>query len=141
MTLDDYIQAIKTYLSGVGSDPLPVVDGPLLFAKNSQGIVSQFVCVSETEIPYQLYNTRKVFSSNIGILIQIHVEKAGTKDNAHLTRARNAFEAIWQSIGGFMVSGFDLTRESGRRLDTDDASMVEYEIACTLEVTEYESCQ
>jgi hypothetical protein len=40
-----------------------------------------------------------------------------------------------------MVMGFDLTRESARRLDTDDASMVEYEIACFLEVTEYEQCQ
>jgi hypothetical protein len=141
MTLDDYIQAIKTHLSGVGNDPLPVVDGPLEFAKNSQGIVSQFVCVAETEIPYQRYNTEKVFSSNTGILIQIHVEKGATRDNAHLTRARNAFDAIWRSIGGYTVNGFSLIREGGRRLKIDDASMVEYEISCILEITEYEQCQ
>jgi hypothetical protein len=142
MNLQSYISDIKTALSNVGDDPLPVVDGPVGFALNSQGKISQFICVSETEIGYERYNGERTYSGPIGIVIEIHVEKAAHDNlNRHLTRARNAFDDVWRAISGVTIAHYPLIREGGSRTETDDPSAVTYRITCVLETTEYESCQ
>jgi hypothetical protein len=139
MTTHDNIEAIKTYLSGFLT--LPVVDGPPDFAENTQAARS-FVSVHDQQFETELSNSERVPVSTIPIVFIVQVERA-TADRQihHLRVARDNFDALWIALAGYKPNGWQLLRTGGGRLESDNASMVRYEIRAELIVTEYNSCQ
>jgi hypothetical protein len=139
MNLTSYISDLKSYLATI-PDALPVVEGPVEFALNTQSH-KNFVSVHETTIGYEPLNSTRTYSSLIGIVIQIHTEKAPADiQQKHLTKARSYFDVIWRALSGFDIAGYQLIREQGERLTTDNATEVTYQITCNLDTTEYETC-
>lgn len=131
----DFRTALAECLRKEDPNPLPVVEGPIAFALNSQR-ETQFVAVSETTIGYEPSDSLTMYKMPIEIQIGIHVEAGQVKGTMrHLIRARQSFDAIWKCLGGMRSSHFQVIRDGAERLETDDASSVDYVITATLHVT------
>jgi hypothetical protein len=142
MNLNSYISDLKLHLQTALGSAIPVVDGPVSFAKNTQGPKS-FVCVSEGRIGYESYSSPKRYAAPIDLNISINVEKSKARNAtvaSHVEIAREWFALTWAALSGLKLSNFQVLRVEGERMTTDDPSEVEFVIRCTLETTEYETC-
>lgn len=135
-----YIESLKSSLRNLGQNPAPVIDGPVDFALNSQYERAEFICVSEGEMTItEFLESAVMYKFQIPIEIGIRVERSpADNENKHITRARMLFDDVWQALGGLLVSGFQIIRQSGRREPSDESNAVVYTINCTLNTTEDE---
>jgi len=140
MNIEAYTIEIKTKLSELLHADMPVVDGPLEFAKNTQ-VAKNFVYVHDVMFDYEPHNTPLTYDLPSTFIIGVHAEKKPVGGNVHLREARHVLADLWRTLGSLKVGKHQVLRQSISRTLTDDPAAVAYEITITVRITEYESCK